>query len=472
MAIDVLIVDDEKDIQMLIAEGLSDEYTCRMAMNSEETFAQINKKVPGVIILDIWLQGSTLDGLGILEIVKSRYPNLPVIVISGHGTIQTAVSAIKKGAYDYVEKPFTHDKLAIVLNRACEASKLKIDNMSLRSKVAEPDQLIGDSSVMTKLRQEIDRVASTNSRVMLHGGIGSGKELAARLMHKQSKVADGPFMHFTPTGLSTDQVLASLFGDDRVESLSSARRSSILELANGGTLYLDKVEDLPQAAQSKLLRILQNAVIEGTGINGTVKLDVRIISSTTTNLESLITEGKFREDLYYRLNIVPIRIPTLAERREDIPLLIDFLVQQSHKIFGTRITTFAPETIALLQVYNWPGNILQLKNVIEWALIMSSGNNLPIKPEMLPNDITNNNNLPEILSSGDMSLSLREARRRFEEKYLKWHMQRLGDNISKTSKAIGMERSALHRKIKGLSIPPYRSSRSEHIDDKHSNAAS
>lgn len=467
MTIDVLIVDDEKDIQMLIAEGLSSEFKPRFAANSEEVFAQINKKVPGVIILDIWLQGSNLDGLGILEVVKERYPHLPVIIISGHGTIQTAVRAIKKGAYDYIEKPFTHDKLAIVLKRACETFKLTMDNLNLRSKVMETNHLIGNSHVMHKLRQEIDKVAATNSRVMLYGGIGSGKELAARMIHKNSKVADGPFITFNPTGLTTEKILLELFGEEIHQTHSSAsRRSCAIEAANGGTLYLDKIEDLPLPAQSRLLRILQNPVLETPGINGSMKLEIRVISSTTRDLEELVAEGKLREDLYYRLNVVPIHVPSLSERRDDIPILVEFLVKQFQKLFSMRTVEFAPETLALMQTYNWPGNILQLKSVVEWALIMNAGNNPVIMPEMLPNDITNNNNSPEalkMLNFKAMSLPLREARRIFEEGYLSWHMKRLGDNISKTSEAVGMERSALHRKIKELCIAPTRTSKTKNI---------
>ncbi len=460
MSLDVLVIDDEADIRELISDILKEEgFHSRVAANSTQAFEAITAKVPSIIILDIWLQGSDLDGLGILEIVKKRYPMLPVIVISGHGTIETAVSAIKMGAYDYLEKPFTHDKLLILLKRACEAAKLKRENFDLKTKVIDKTEIIGTSAAISRLKSEIEKVAPTSGRVMVTGPAGSGKELVARLIHKKSRRVNGPFLVFSPSGMSSDRIMQDLFGEPEKHDSSGAytKRISILEAANNGTLYIDEVGDLPIAVQNKLLKFLQEQVLEKPGSQKLVKLDVRIVSATSRDLQQEVVSTRFRQDLYYRLNVVPIRVPSLSERKEDISLLAEYFIKQLAKFSGLKERTLTEEAIAALQAYNWQGNIRQLRNVIEWTLIMNPAGPLDgnlIKPDMLPVDILNNGlTIARPDTNLDMlSMPLREAREVFERQYLSAQMSRFNNNISKTSSFVGMERSALHRKLKLLNI--------------------
>jgi two-component system nitrogen regulation response regulator NtrX len=458
MALDVLIIDDEADIRDLISDILKDEgFIPHVAANSAQAFAQIANKVPAAIILDVWLQGSELDGLGILEIVKERYPLIPIIVISGHGTIETAVLAIKMGAYDYLEKPFTHEKLVITLKRACETAKLKRENTDLKLRVIDKTDLIGSSVAISRLKSEISKVAPTSGRVMITGGPGTGKELAARLIHKKSKRANSPFIVFSPTGLTAEKIQQELFGESEKQDSTFTKRLSVLEAANHGTLYIDEITDLPLIIQTKLLRFLQDQNFERMGTNQVTKLDVRLISASSSNIQNKVAQGKFRQDLFYRLNVVPINIASLEDRKEDVPLLASYFVKQLVKYSGLKERHLSDETIAALQAYNWPGNIRQLRNVIEWTLIMNpvhGEDNHIIKPEMLPSEILNNGMAivrPD--SNFDMiSMPLREAREVFERQYLSAQMNRFNNNISKTSTFVGMERSALHRKLKLLNI--------------------
>ncbi|MDX1924744.1 MAG: sigma-54 dependent transcriptional regulator [Rickettsiaceae bacterium] len=461
MALDVLVVDDEIDIRELICDILKEEgFSSRGAANSQATFNAISEKVPNAIILDIWLQGSDLDGLGILELVKKRYPLMPVIIISGHGTIETAVSAIKMGAYDYIEKPFTHEKLMIVLKRACEASKLKRENIDLKAKVIDRTEMIGHSPAVCKLRTEIERAAVSSGRVLISGQVGTGKELAARLLHKKSKRSNSPFIVFSPTGLSADKIMQELFGDPERNDVngSFARRHSVLEAANTGTLFIDEVTDLPLAVQSRFLKFIQDQLYEKPYSNKQTQLDIRIVVATSKDIEALIQQGKFRDDLYHRLKVMNIKVPRLSERKEDVHSIVEYFVKQLAKFSGLKEREFSEEAIAALQAYNWPGNIRQLRNVVEWTLIMnpaSSSINSGIKADMLPSEVTNN--CIAIISKPDanldmMSMPLREAREVFERQYLTAQMSRFNNNISKTSTFVGMERSALHRKLKLLNI--------------------
>lgn len=459
MALDVLIIDDEMDIRDIISDIVKDEgFSSRTAANSTQAFKAIAEKTPSAVILDIWLQGSELDGLGILEIIKKQYPLMPVIVISGHGTIETAVSAIKMGAYDYLEKPFTHDKIVILLKRACEASKLRRENIDLRSKVIDKTEFVGTSSIITRLKGEIEKVAPTSGRVMIHGGIGSGKELTARLIHKKSKRASGSFIVFSPTSMSASKMQQELFGDEEKQELGSVfdKRISVLEAAHNGTLYIDEVGDLPMIIQNKLLKFLKDQTLVKSN-NKALKLDIRFITSSTKDLQAEITQGKFRQDLYFRLNVVPLYVTNLSERKEDLPLLVKYFIKQLSKFSGLKEREFSDEAVAALQAYNWPGNVRQLRNVIEWTLIMNppiAGVIEKIKSDMLPQDVINNSvNISKPDNNLDMmSMPLREAREVFERQYLSAQMNRFNNNISKTSTFVGMERSALHRKLKMLSI--------------------
>jgi two-component system nitrogen regulation response regulator NtrX len=383
------------------------------------------------------------------------------------------------GAYDYLEKPFTHDKLIIVLKRACEAAKLKRENIDLRSKVIDKTELIGASTVTAKLRGDIEKVAPSSGRVMIHGAVGSGKELTARLIHKKSKRANGPFIVFSPTCMQADRIMQELFGEPEKQDANGVfvKRMSILEAANNGTLYIDEVSDLPLVAQGKLLKFLQDQALEKPSCNKSIKLDVRFITSTTKNLQTEIAQSKFRQDLFYRLNVVPIRVPSLAERKEDIPTLVKYFVKQLSKFSGLKEREFSEDTLAALQAYDWPGNIRQLRNIIEWTLIMNpvySGTNGnggdQIKPDMLPPDVlTNTVTIPKPDTNLDMmSMPLREAREVFERQYLSAQMSRFNNNISKTSSFVGMERSALHRKLKLLNIHMNSKFRDEEeLDEEH-----
>lgn len=456
MSIDILVIDDEADIRELTSEILKDEgFHPRTAANSNQAFKALSEKTPAAIILDIWLQGSEMDGLGILEIIKKRYPLMPIIVISGHGNIETAVAAIKMGAYDYLEKPFSHDKLIILLKRACEATKLKRENIDLKSKVMDKTELMGECSATVRHKADIEKVAITSSRVLIQGKAGSGKELAARLIHKKSKRANGPFIVFNPTCMTAEKIQQELFGVEKSET--NIRRPSILEVANNGTLYIDEVANLPTPIQIKLLKFLQDQTLEAPN-NKVLKLDIRLITATSKDLLVEVKSGKMLEDLYSRLNVVTLKVPSLCERKDDIHTLIKYFVKQLSKFSGLKEREFSEDTIVILQAYDWPSNIRQLRNMVEWTLIMnpitSLGNEI-IKPNMIPPEIlTNSTNLTKVDDNGldMMSMPLREAREVFERQYLAAQMHRFNNNISKTSSFVGMERSALHRKLKLLNL--------------------
>jgi two-component system nitrogen regulation response regulator NtrX len=406
-----------------------------------------------VILLDVWLQGSELDGLGILEIIKKKHPLLPVIMVSGHGTIGTAVNAIKLGAYDYIEKPFTEDKLTVTVKRACEMFNLLKENNSLKSRTRNKLELIGNSAALAQLKSNIEKITGSSSRVFISGPTGSGKEFAARLIHKKSKRSTESFVVFNTTGISEEKILLELFGEDDKPSINDKpRKIGLLELANHGTLFIDEVANLPISIQNKLLRFLQDQSFEREN-KKTVKLDVRFISSSAKDLQHEIATGKFRQDLFYRLSVIPIKVPSLSERKEDIQLLSNYFMKYMEDYVGLKAKQIAEEAMVILQSYTWPGNIRQLKNMIEWLLIMNRDHDV-IKADMLP---------PEISASGVainksdddldlMSLTLRDAREIFEKKYLSAQMLRFNGNISRTSSFVGMERSALHRKLKSLNI--------------------
>lgn len=459
-SIDVLIVDDEEDIRNIVAAILKDEgFNPKVAANSTQALKILSEKPVSAVILDIWLQGSEIDGLGILEIIKKRYPLMPVIIISGHGTIETAVTAIKIGAYDYIEKPFSNEKLLILLKRACEVTKLKRENIDLKSKVIDKTELVGECSNTLKHRVEIEKAALSTSRIMIHGKVGSGKELAARLIHKLSKRANSAFIIFSPMCMNIDKIQHELFGETEKPE-NNNKRPTLLEFANNGTLYIDEISNIPIPIQMKLLKFLKDQSIQKS-CGKTVKLDIKIITGTSKNIQEEVNSGRFLEDLYYRLNVTSLKVPSLYERKEDIPLLVKYFVKQLSKFSGLKERIFADETIAALQSYEWPGNIRQLRNVVEWTLIMnplSGGSNEVIKPYMIPSEIlANSTNLSKLEDTFDMlSMPLREAREVFERQYLSAQMSRFNNNISKTSSFVGMERSALHRKLKLLSlhIPP------------------
>ena len=454
MAADILIVDDEDDIRELVSGILSDEgHATRLARNSDEAIAAVEARRPHLVLLDIWLQGSRLDGLQLLEVIKRQHENVPVVMISGHGNIETAVTAIKLGAYDFIEKPFKADRLLLVAERALETSRLKREVNELRARAGAVDTLVGTSPAIANLRRLIERIGPANSRVLISGPAGSGKELTARLIHAHSVRAQGPFVIVNAPTITPESMESELFGVEA--GPDRPRRIGALEEAHGGTLYLDEVADMPPETQSKILRVLVDQNFRRVGGAAPVHVDVRVISSTSRDLAQAITDGHFREDLFHRLSVVPIRSPSLAERREDIPELIDYFMDQVAAGMGVTRRPIAADAMAVLQSHDWPGNIRQLRNNIERLMILATGHpDAEITAAMLPSEI---GALVPAIPSGVggeklMSLPLREAREVFEREYLVAQINRFGGNISRTADFIGMERSALHRKLKSLGV--------------------
>ncbi|HMN37820.1 MAG TPA: sigma-54 dependent transcriptional regulator [Hyphomicrobium sp.] len=453
MAADILVVDDEADIRDLIAGILEDEgHRTRLARDSDEALKAIEDRRPHLVILDIWLQGSRLDGLEVLSVMKRAYPDLPVVIISGHGNIETAVTAIKRGAYDYIEKPFKSDRLVLVTLRALEASQLKREVKELKERSVVSAEMVGKSPAINQLRNQIDRVAPTNSRILIRGASGTGKELAARVIHQKSHRADGPFVVLNAAAMAPDRVEEELFGTE--DRTGGPRKVGALEEAHTGTLYIDEVADMPMETQGKVLRVLVEQKFTRLGGAQKVSVDTRIISSTSRDIEREIEEGRFRQDLFHRLNVVPLRVPSLAERREDIPELIHFFVAQVAQASGLAPRQIGEDAVAVLQAHDWPGNVRELRNNIERLMILAGGEpGAIITADMLPEEIGSNVPLP--VNGGAehlMSLPLREAREIFEREYLIAQINRFGGNISRTAEFVGMERSALHRKLRALGV--------------------
>ena len=457
MAHEILIVDDEPDIRMLIEGILEDEgYSVRQAADSDGAVAAFRLRRPSLVILDVWLQGSKLDGLGILNAIHTEEPHVPVVMISGHGTIETAVSAIQHGAYDFIEKPFKSDRMLLVIRRALEAARLARENAELRMRAGVESELTGTSQAISVLRAGIERVAPTGSRVLIHGPAGSGKEVAARMVHARSRRADGPFVALNCATLNPARFEEELFGMEAgADAQVQPRRAGMLERAHGGTLLLDEVSDIPLETQGKIVRALQDQTFERLGGSTRVKVDVRVLATTNRDLQAEIAAGRFREDLYYRLAVVPIRMPSLKERREDVPGLAQHFLERSAESSGIPGRELSTDALTALQAYDWPGNVRQLRNLMDWLLIMAPGGaGDPIRPEMLPADVSQG--APALLNSDPtadlMSLPLREARDLFETQYLQAQLMRFGGNISRTAQFVGMERSALHRKLKQLGV--------------------
>jgi len=454
MAQDILIVDDEHDIAQLVSDILGDEgFTTRCAYSGEQALEEVRRSHPKLVLLDIWLGESRLDGLMVLEIIKSEIPDLPVIMMSGHGTIETAVSAIKKGAYDFLEKPFQAEKLLVILQRALETAQLKRENKQLLSQARQDSLFLGESSVVCNLREIIDKVAPTNSRVFITGACGAGKETVARQIHEQSNRAEHPFVVLNCANIE-EGIEKILFGCQHEKGYEPG----LLEQAHMGTLYLDEVCDLSLETQGKIVKALQSNVVERIDGTAPIEIDVRIISSTSHNIQQLIEDRKFREDLYYRLNVVPITVSKLKSRVEDIPLLAQHFLDVACDRMGQCRRKLGDDTILAMQSYDWPGNLRQLKNVMEWVVIMSEANDNDndniVKACHLPPEILDQT--PSILR-GDLVgefllLPLREARERFERDYLVTQVARFSGNVSQTANFVGMERSALHRKLKNLAI--------------------
>jgi two-component system nitrogen regulation response regulator NtrX len=457
MAHEILIVDDEPDIRALIEGILADEgYDTRQAHNSDSALAAFRARRPSLVILDIWLQNSRLDGLGILDAMNREEPQVPVVMISGHGTIETAVQAIQNGAYDFIEKPFKSDRLLLIASRALEAARLRRENSELRLRAGPEAELIGVSNAMSQLRGAIEKVAPTGSRVLITGPAGAGKEVAARLLHARSRRADGPFVALNCATLNPGRFEEELFGIEAgTDPVAQPRRAGVLERAHNGTLLLDEVADMPMETQGKIVRALQEQGFERIGGATRVKVDVRVIATTNRDLQAEIANGRFREDLYYRLAVVPLKVPALRDRRDDVPTLARHFMLRSAATSGMAARDLAEDALAAMQAYEWPGNVRELRNLIDWLQIMAPGDaKEPIRAEMLPPQV--GAAAPAMLkldrSSEIMTLPLREARELFEKQYLEAQLLRFGGNISRTANFVGMERSALHRKLKFLGV--------------------
>ncbi|MGB6229980.1 MAG: sigma-54 dependent transcriptional regulator [Litorimonas sp.] len=449
---DILIVEDEADIRSLIAGILQDEgHATREAATSDEALEAVRAREPNLVILDVWLKGSSMDGIELLDLLKQTTPDLPVIIISGHGTVETAVSAIRKGAYDYIVKPFKADKLIVTAVRALEAARLRQENRELKHKTPSSDALIGDSQPITQLRQKIDRVASTNSRVLISGSSGTGKELIARLIHAQSQRASGPFRAVNAASMVPERVDEELFG---VEGPNGVEKYGLLERAHNGTLYLDEVGDMPMETQGKLLRLLVEQRFQRLGGRDDVQVDVRVVTSSSRDLLAQVRLGRFREDLYHRLNVMPMEAPPLSNRRDDIPALVAHFIEQLANSTGLPKRRIGDDAMAALQAHDWPGNVRQLRNNVERLLILATGDpSHPITLSTLPPEVS----VVRGAQGGDdkermIALSLRDAREHFEREYLQVQIDRFGGNISRTASFVGMERSALHRKLKSLGL--------------------
>ena len=447
---DILIVDDERDIRELISDILEDEgYATRLAENSNEAMSAINAEPPALLILDIWLKDSRMDGIDILKAVKRDNPDVPVVIISGHGNVEIAVAAIKQGAYDFIEKPFNIDQLLVVIRRAMEASRLRRENQSLRRQDVVHAQMIGASVAFRNLASQLDKVTKSNGRVMLTGPAGSGKEVAARYIHANSERADAPFVTVNCAGVAPERMEEVLFGRETPER---GIEPGLLEQAHGGVIYFDEVADMPIGTQSKILRVLVDQQFQRVGGNDRVRVDLRVISSTIRDLEEAIAAQTFRQELYHRLNVVPIAVPSLEDRREDIPMLAMHFVEEFKTAQGLPERELSDDAAALLQTMIWPGNVRQLKNMIERILILSDGSGA-ITARELPGAQEPDDDQARVVLSGAMAtLPLREAREAFEREYLLTQINRFGGNISKTANFVGMERSALHRKLKSLGV--------------------
>ncbi|PYE81177.1 sigma-54-dependent transcriptional regulator [Pseudoroseicyclus aestuarii] len=447
---DILITDDERDIRELISDILQDEgYATRLAGTSDQCMDEIANEPPALLILDIWLKDSRMDGIDILKAVKRDHPDVPIIIISGHGNIEIAVAAIKQGAYDFIEKPFNIDQLLVVIRRAMEASRLRRENVELKRGEQAPAEMLGDSATFRSLRAALDKVTKSNGRVMLSGAPGSGKEMAARYIHQNSTRAKGPFVTVNSISIEPERMEEVLFGR---ESPEKGIEKGLLEQAHTGVIYFDEVADMPPGTQAKILRVLVDQSFQRVGGTEKVKVDLRVISSTNRDLPAAIAAGTFRQELYHRLNVVPIAVPGLEERREDIPLLAEHFVEELNRSQGLPLRKLGEDARALLQTMLWPGNVRQLKNVMERVLILGESAGDITARELPGLEEPSEEEGRVVLSGGLATLPLREARELFEREYLLTQINRFGGNISRTAAFVGMERSALHRKLKSLGV--------------------
>ena len=451
MALDILVVDDEKDIRELVSGVLNDEgYETRTAESADQALAALDERLPSLILLDVWLRGSSMDGLELLKAIKERDRNIPVIVFSGHGNIDTAVAAISEGAVDFIEKPFEAEKLLHLVAKGTETERLRRENASMRAVLGHAEELTGHSTTINNVRATLKKVAATGSRLLITGPAGVGKEVAARLLHSWSPRHDAPFVSVSSARLSSDRFEEELFG---IEENGQLIQAGMLEKAHGGTLFLDEVADMPLTTQGKILRVLTEQSFVRFGGDRQIRVDVRFVSATSRDLSAEIEAGSFREDLYYRLNVVPVGIPPLSARREDIPDLVAHYAARFSAENRISPPEISSDAMAALQACEWPGNVRQLRNIIERTIILAPTERVEfIEADMLPSEILNNYKGADTSVSALMGAPLREARESFEREYLQVQIKRFSGNISKTAEFVGMERSALHRKLKLLGV--------------------
>ena len=455
--ISILVVDDEIDICEMVAETLRDEnYNAIIATNFDLAVNIIKNENINLLITDIWMNNDANAGLNLLSFSQNHDPLIPVIMMSGHGNIETAMKAAKNGAFDFIEKPFKAERLILLIEKALEDRKLKLKVLDFESKENERMTLIGKSFTFKNIKQNLNKIASTNSRVLITGPSGSGKELIARWIHKKSNRASFPFIIASCATLSPERVEQVLFGwnENTNEGNNNLSNLGLFEQANNGTLFFDEICDLPLQTQAKLVQAIQDQSFYKIGSNKKISVDVRIISASNNNLIEFIKEGTLREDLFYRLSVAPIEVPPLNKRSEDIADLIVHFLNLLARDFGNNTLKLSSETLVILKNYDWPGNVRQLKNILEWLNIMyGKHKNFIITPLHLPPEILGHNKEDENDDiSNQLSLSLKDARKIFEKKYLKEQLKRFKGSIAKTSTFIGMDRSALHRKLKELDI--------------------
>ncbi len=451
MALDILIVDDERDIRELVAGVLEDEgYACRTAANSTDALEEIDRKRPSLVLLDVWLHGSAMDGLEVLDEIKKREPDLPVIIFSGHGNIETAVAAVSRGAVDFIEKPFEAERLLLMVERATETESLRRENARLRQGAGEYAEFTGNSASINAVRATLKRVAGTGSRVMITGPAGVGKEVAARLLHGWSPRSEKAFVSVNSARITPERFEQELFGEEADGQLV---RAGLLEMADGGTLYLDEIADMPESTQARILRVLTEQSFVRVGGHRQIGVDVRVVSSSSRDLETEVAEHRFREDLFYRLNVVPVSVPPLCERREDILSLVQHFFTRFAAEQSIPTPEISQDAMAVLQAHDWPGNVRQLRNMVERTIILTPHDRLArIDVDLLPPELIGRSDDDAASINALMGVPLRMARESFEREYLKVQIRRFSGNISKTASFIGMERSALHRKIKSLGL--------------------
>ncbi|MBJ6726898.1 sigma-54-dependent transcriptional regulator [Geomesophilobacter sediminis] len=450
----ILIVDDEEGIRSSLAGILEDEgYRTIAAADGMEALAVCKREIPRLVLLDIWMP--RMDGLQTLQALKERYPELNVIMMSGHGTIETAVKSTKLGAYDFIEKPLSLEKVVVTVENALAMTRLKEENASLRGLVLQSHEMIGSSPAMVKLREQIRMVAPTNASVLITGENGTGKELVARSVHFHSQRREKPFIEINCAAIPEELIESELFGHERGAFTGAvAQKKGKFDQADGGTIFLDEIGDMSLKTQAKVLRILQERKFERVGGTRTIEVDVRVVAATNKLLEEEIKNGAFREDLFYRLNVVPFKVPSLRDRRDDIPLLVTYFLDTFCRREERELKMIVPEALEALKRYDWPGNVRELKNIVERLVIMTPGGTITVNhlPDYLVNDAgSRDGNTGRLESVLELS-SLREAREEFEKEFIIQKLEENDWNVSRTAEAIELERSNLHRKIKSYGI--------------------